>query len=216
MSARRETEASGAPPSGVVLAGGLSRRMGSEKSLILLAGRPLILYGIDRLRPAVGALAISANGDPRRFEPFGLPVLADTVAGHPGPLAGLLAGMEWARRSGAQWLLTAPADSPFIPTDLVEKLSAAAGTGRRPALAASGGRVHPVAGLWPTELAAQLRAFLDAGTTYRVSAFAEQAKADCVEFPTIQRAGHVVDPFFNVNTPEDLAAAEEMLQALSR
>ena len=195
-------------PAAVVLAGGRSIRMGTDKSLLMLSGRPLVAHVLDRLRPQVGEMAISANGDPERFAPFELPVLADTVEGYVGPLAGLLAGMEWAMRIGAAQIVSAPTDSPFIPDDLVVRLLAASEQyPSRPALATSGGRRHPVVGLWPVALAGRLLDFLTSGATYKVSAFADACDAVAVDFPMIALAGRAIDPFFNVNTPDDLAEA---------
>jgi molybdopterin-guanine dinucleotide biosynthesis protein A len=200
-------------PAAVVLAGGRSTRMGSDKSLLALSGRPLIAHVLARLRPQARAVAINANGDAARFERFGLPVLADTVEGHRGPLAGLLAGMEWAEALGASHLVGAPTDSPFIPGDLVVRLSEASRQEPgRPALAASAGRTHPVVGLWPVALAGRLRGFLTAGETYKVSAFAGQCGAVAVDFPLIRITGRDIDPFFNVNTPDDLQFAEALLE----
>jgi molybdopterin-guanine dinucleotide biosynthesis protein A len=189
---------------------------GGDKSLLALGGRPLLAHVIDSLRPQAGEIAISANADPARFARFGLPVLGDTIQGHLGPLAGLLAGMEWAAANGASLLLSVPTDSPFIPADLFARLSAAQQNPGRPALAASGGKTHPVVGLWPVSLARPLRDFLISGATYKVSAFADRCDAVYADFPMIMPADRTVDPFFNVNTPDDLAVAETMLKELQR
>jgi molybdopterin-guanine dinucleotide biosynthesis protein A len=200
-------------PAAVVLAGGRSTRIGGgDKSLLLLGGRPLVEHVLARLRPQAAAVAINANGDPARFERYRLPVLTDTVGGHRGPLAGLLAGMEWASALGASHLVTVPTDSPFIPADLVARLSGSGAEPGRPALAASGGRTHPVAGLWPVVLAGSLRDFLAVGETNKVSVFAERCGAVAVDFPLVRLAGRDVDPFFSVNTPADLACAEALLE----
>jgi molybdopterin-guanine dinucleotide biosynthesis protein A len=203
-------------PAAVVLAGGRSTRMGgNDKSFALLGGRPLIAHTLERLRSQVRTTAISANGDPSRFAAFGLPVLADTVAGFPGPLAGLLAGMEWARQAGARQIVSVPTDSPFIPGDLVARLlEAVQPNSTRPVLAASAGRRHPVVGLWPVELAKPLGDFLTAGKTYKVSAFADKHDAIAVDFPMIRLADRSLDPFFNVNAPDDLSQAETLLEEL--
>jgi len=202
----------------VVLAGGRSTRMGGvDKSLLALGGRPLIAHVLERLRPQAGQIAISANGDPSDFAAFGLPVLADTIGGYLGPLAGLLAGMEWAKARGAPLIVSVPTDAPFIPGDLIERLLGAfdAETGR-PALAASVGRRHPVAGLWPTALAGQLREFLASGASYKVSVFADRCDAVAVDFPMVAIGGRTIDPFFNVNSRDDLSAAEALLRELQR
>ena len=209
-------------PLAVILAGGLARRMGGrDKALLLLGGRPLLAHVLARITPQVRAVALNANGDPARFAarsahwhlPLNVPVLPDTFAGHPGPLAGILAGMLWARAAypDATDILTVPADTPFLPSDLVARLLAAratnpsASTGHaRIGVAASGGHAtpvvaHPVVGLWPCDLADDLAAALAAGTR-KVADFAATFGVAEALFPN--------DPFFNVNTPQDLAEAE--------
>jgi molybdopterin-guanine dinucleotide biosynthesis protein A len=188
---------------------------GGDKSLRRLCGRPLLQHVTARLAPQVGRIAISANGDPARFDAFALPVLADTIAGHPGPLAGILAGMQWAARLGATHILSMPTDTPFFPHDLAARLGAASACGA-PALAASGGRRHPAIGMWPVELAARLSEFLLAGETFKVSAFADSNGATAVEFAMIGLAGRSIDPFFNVNSAQDLALAEALFAELER
>ena len=184
-------------PALVVLAGGRGSRMGgADKALLPLAGRPLLAHVLARLAHD-GPRAISANGDPARFAAFGLPVLADTRPDFPGPLAGILAAMAW---SPTPDVVTVPVDAPFLPPDLVARLCA--GRGRAAiAMAASAGRTHPVAALWPTWLRAELAAALDAGQG-QVRAFAMRFGVATVDFPTDAR-----DPFVNLNTPADLAAA---------
>lgn len=191
---------------GVILAGGLSRRMGGgDKTLLPLAGKPVLRHVIDRLAPQVDRLVLNANGDPGRWTGFGLPVIGDTVEAFPGPLAGLLAAMDWsaAHAPSCRWIVTAPCDSPFLPRDLVARLRLAAGDAQA-AVAASGGRLHPVAGLFSTGLRDGLAQFLGGGGR-RVGEWAEQAGARCAEFPAAP-----VDPFFNINTPEELAEAERL------
>jgi len=191
---------------GIILAGGLSRRMGGqEKSLMTLGGRPAISLLIDRLSPQVGTLAINANGDPERFADEGLPVIADSVEGHVGPLAGVLAGMEWAGQQGVSHVISGASDTPFIPTDLVARLSENAGSGI--AMARSGGRVHPVFGLWPVDLADDLRRFLVDEDKRKILEFAKRYDLTEVEFDMD------ADPFFNINTPEDLEIARKRLGA---
>jgi molybdenum cofactor guanylyltransferase len=214
------TAAAAELPVAIVLAGGRSSRMGGgDKSLQLLGGRPLMAHVLDGLARQASAVAISANGDPTRFAGFGLPVLPDTVPGYLGPLAGLLAGMQWAQGLGATHMLSMPTDTPFFPTNLGASLAKAASPDA-PALAASGGRRHPAVGLWPVALAGRLGDFLLAGTTYRVSAFADSCDAVAVDFPMvapmIALAGGSLDPFFNVNSPAELALAETMLAELHR
>ncbi|PIE07487.1 MAG: molybdenum cofactor guanylyltransferase MobA [Rhodobacterales bacterium] len=185
---------------GVILAGGRGRRMGgADKALLELGGVPMIARVIARLGPQVDALAISANGAPGRFAGFGLPVLPDTIAGHPGPLAGLLAGMRWAEAEGASHIVTAATDTPFLPADLVGRLGSARGAPI--ALAETARGLHPTFGLWPVSLAGALAEALEAGTR-RVGAWALEQGAARVRFP----AGPP-DPFFNINTPADMEAA---------
>ncbi|MGE0668657.1 MAG: molybdenum cofactor guanylyltransferase MobA [Sphingomonadales bacterium] len=191
---------------GVILAGGLSRRMGGgDKALLPLAGRPVLRHVIDRLAPQVGRLMLNANGDPRRWKPFALPVIGDTVAAYPGPLAGLLAAMEWAARHAPSfgWVATVPCDSPFLPRDLVARLHEAVGDSPA-AIASSGGRLHPVAGLFHMRLRDPLSHFL-AGGGRRAAEWAEGVGARVAEFPASP-----IDPFFNINTPEELAHAERL------
>jgi len=191
-------------PVGVILAGGLARRMGGgDKGLLPFAGGTLLGAVIARVRPQVTALALNANGDPGRFAAYGLPVLADPVPGQPGPLAGLLAAMDWAAAQGAAQVLTLPTDTPFLPHDLVARLIAAA-PGRAAIAATAGGGAHPVIGLWPVTLAPVLRSHLQTGER-RVGAFAAAVGAAKVPFPPGPPGPP--DPFLNLNTPEELAAA---------
>jgi molybdopterin-guanine dinucleotide biosynthesis protein A len=198
---------------GVILAGGLARRMGGgDKPLRLLAGRPIIGHVIARLRPQLSGLAINANGDPGRLAGFGLPVVEDTIPGHQGPLAGILAGLLWVRKAcpGATHLLTMPGDTPFLPADLVARLDRArVRAGAQIAQAESGGKLHPVVSLWAVELVEPLGLALDAGVR-RVRAFQEG-------FPVVVESFAVDggDPFHNVNTPEDLAEAERLAAHLA-
>ena len=191
---------------GVILAGGRATRMGGgDKALRTLGGETLLDRVIARLGPQCGALALNANGDPARFADLGLPVLADPLPDHPGPLAGVLAGMDWAAEAGAEAIVTVAADTPFLPADLVARLAAPGGL----ALAASPdaeGRVwtHPTVGLWPVALRHDLRRALGKGLR------------KIVRWTDLHGAAEVVfrgtpDPFLNINTPEDLARAEALL-----
>jgi molybdopterin-guanine dinucleotide biosynthesis protein A len=199
------------PIAGMVLAGGQSRRMGREKSFVTLGGTPLIANAIARLRPQVDILAINANGDPQRFAAFGLPVIGDTVPGFAGPLAGILAGLEWAATAKAHWLATVSVDTPFFPTDMVARFAGAARPGEI-AIARSGGEVHPVFGLFPVTAATSLAAFLTAPGTRRVKDWFATRRTVAVDFEALSPGD--IDPFFNVNTPADLKRAGRILASL--
>lgn len=195
-------------PLGVILAGGLARRMGGgDKGLLDLGGRPVLDHVLDRLLPQVGEAAINANGDPLRFHAYDLPVIADSVADFPGPLAGVLAGLSWAQGYGASHIVTVAADTPFFPDDLVPRLLLAAETEGMPiALAASAGHRHPTFGLWPVALAGDLRAALAAGTR-KIVDWTDRHGAATAAFTSTG----AIDPFFNVNRPEDLETARGWL-----
>ncbi len=204
---------------GVVLAGGLARRMGGgDKTLKTIGGRPMLAMVIERIAPQVSALAINANGDPARFTAFDLPVIADTIGGFAGPLAGILAGMVWARANhpGCRYLASVAGDTPFFPADLVAKLAAGCGEAEDTiALAASANGVHPVFGLWPVALADDLEDFLTKGDTRKILAFTDAYVRRNVPFDDIELAGdEPVDPFFNINAPQDVVRAEAVVQAL--
>jgi len=205
-----------APPvAGVILAGGQSRRMGGgDKSLRILGGETLLARVIARARPQVRALALNANGDPARFAAFHLPVIADAVPDFAGPLAGVLSGLEWAHLNapGLDWVASFATDAPFFPRDLVSRLLRAIGREKADlACAASGGRTHPVFGLWPLRLAADLRrAVVDEGIR-KVEDWTGRFDVAVVEFPVAP-----FDPFFNANRPEDLAEAETLLKAAAQ
>ncbi len=197
---------------GVVLAGGLARRMGGgDKGLRPLGGRPLLAWTIERARPQVTALALNANGDAARFAEWGLPVVPDGISGFAGPLAGVLAGLEWAAGSvaGATHVASFATDAPFLPRDLVSRLAASLAGGAVLACAASGGQLHPVFGLWPLALRQDLRRALEEGIR-KVDQWTARYRLDAVDF-----AIEPVDPFFNVNRPEDLAAADRLVALAS-
>lgn len=204
----RATGSSPSRPPCVILAGGLARRMGGgDKGLLPLGGGTVLSAVLARLAPQAAPLALSANGDPSRFDALRLPVLPDPLPGHPGPLAGILAAMGWAAGLGADAVLTVPGDAPFLPPDLAARLAARVRASGAPAVAASAGRTHPVAGLWPVALAGALREAIGRGDL-RVGAFARAQGATPVEFP-VPPGGP--DPFLNLNTPGDLAAARRWL-----
>ncbi|ESY64714.1 molybdenum cofactor guanylyltransferase MobA [Mesorhizobium opportunistum] len=201
---------------GIILAGGQSRRMGGgDKSLLPLGGGCVLDQVLSRLGPQIETLALSANGDPERFSRFGLPVLADTVPGFAGPLAGILTGLEWAvAGTPCEAIVTAAGDTPFLPLDLVDRLAAAASENPGSiAVASSAGRRHPTFALWPVECRDALRQFLVDEDNRRVSAFIERHGHVEVEFPVPQSAG--LDPFFNINVPDDLAQAARLLQSMT-
>lgn len=197
------------PPAGIILAGGRARRMGGgDKALLVLGGRTMLDRVIDRLGTQVGRMALSANGDTRRFAEYGLPVLRDTVPDYPGPLAGVLAGLDWAAGQGLSHIVTAAADTPFFPTDMVQRLLAAARRADTPiALAAShtteGLERHPTFGLWPVSLRRDLREALEGGLR-KVVLWTDRHGAASAVFPD--------EAFFNINTPEDLERAQTMLR----
>lgn len=195
---------------GLLLAGGLARRMGGgDKPLRLLGGRPMLAHIVERARPQVDELVLNANGDPARFAAFGLPVAADVIAGFAGPLAGVLTGLEWAaaHRPEAAWLATFATDAPFFPPDLVARLHAAvAREGADMACARSGGQDHPVFALWPVRLRADLRRAMVEEGLRKVDAWTGRYRLAIADFATVP-----FDPFFNANRPEDLAEAERLL-----
>lgn len=206
-------------PLGVILAGGLATRMGGgDKGLLPLGEGTILDHVIARLAPQVAGMALNANGDPARFAATGLPVLPDPVAGHPGPLAGVLAGLDWAAGEGAETIVTVAADTPFFPRDLAARLTRRAEGMAHPLVLAATPRAagertksisrsglirHPTFGLWPVALRDDLRAALHDGLRKvvvwteshggREAVFAEEGA-----------------PFFNVNTPEDLEKARAM------
>ncbi|MCH2077098.1 MAG: molybdenum cofactor guanylyltransferase MobA [Rhodobacteraceae bacterium] len=195
-------------PVGVILAGGRATRMGGgDKGLLTLGGRTLMDRVIERIEGQVAGLAINANGDPSRFYDFGLPIISDSVADHPGPLAGVLAGLDWAHKVGASHIVTVAADTPFFPMDLARRLGRAAIKAQTPiALAGTyeGGRTnrHPTFGYWPVHLRDDLRSAL-AQNVRKVVMWTDSHGAATAAFED--------GVFFNINTPEDLAEAEGML-----
>ena len=200
---------------GLLLAGGLSRRMGGgDKALRLLGEKTLLDHVIDRMRPQVAALVLNANGEPARFARFGLPVVSDSIAGFAGPLAGILAGLDWAaaNRPDCTHIVSVATDAPFLPADLVAHLlEGMTNAGAELACAASGGQSHPVIGLWPVNLREALREAVVAEGVRKVDQWTARYRLATVAFPD---ATPGVDPFFNANRPEDLAQAERLLPLL--
>ncbi|PCJ58680.1 MAG: molybdenum cofactor guanylyltransferase MobA [Rhodospirillaceae bacterium] len=196
---------------GVLLAGGQARRMGGrEKYLLPLQGRPLLAHVIERARSQVTSLLLNAAGDPDRLSGFGLPIACDVVEGHAGPLAGVLTGMEWALQNAPQcrWIATFATDTPFFPTDLVHHLWAAVEAEESDlARATSAGRPHPVFGLWPVALAPDLRHALTEEGASKIATWTARYRTVDVNFPT-----EPMDPFFNINQPQDLTRLEALLE----
>lgn len=194
-------------PACVILAGGLARRMGGgDKPLRPIGGRTILDHVIARIGPQCSALALNANGDPARFAQWALPVIADSVEGFVGPLAGVLAGMDWAAPQG-EWLLSVAADCPFLPLDLVSRLADAQIQNNADiVVASSGAQAHPVIALWRVSLHEDLRYALVVEQMRKIDRWTARYKVAHVEW-----LKEPVDPFFNANTPEDLAAAEAFL-----
>jgi molybdopterin-guanine dinucleotide biosynthesis protein A len=196
------------PTLGLVLAGGLARRMGGgDKARIRIGSATILERVLARLTPQCSRIIINANGDPMRFADTGLPVVADSVPDFAGPLAGILAGLDWATRnaSGCEWLVSVPGDCPFLPNDLVARLhEARLAVGTPLACARSGEWRHPVVGLWPVSLREDLRHALSHEGLHKIEVWTERHGVGIADWPAAP-----VDPFFNVNTPDDAARAEE-------
>ena len=197
-------------PLGVILAGGQATRLGGgDKGLLPLGQESILMHVINRLAPQVSDIALNANGDPRRFAAYDMPVLADSITGFAGPLAGVLAGLDWAAEQGAETIVTAAADTPFFPHDLTQRLRAAADGMPHPLVLAAtphaDGRKlrHPTFGLWPVALRGALRMALEDGVR-KVVQWTEAHDGRFALFPDEAA-------FFNINTPEDLVQAEAML-----
>lgn len=176
--------------------------MGCDKALVALDGRPMLAHVLGALRPQVGEILLNSNADPARFAGFDVPVMADTMPGQLGPLAGLLTALQWAALLGAAHVLTLPCDVPGLPCDLVMRLQAAGG---RTVIAASGGRLHPVIGLHPTHHEAPLRHALQGGMRRM------QDWLELVGHATAPFENQPLDPFANINTPADLRVAQGLL-----
>jgi molybdenum cofactor guanylyltransferase len=196
---------------GVLLAGGLARRMGGgDKPMRQIGGRTILARVIARLKPQCDGLILNANGDPARFAAFGLPVIPDSVADFPGPLAGILAALDWvaANRPEASWILSAAADCPFLPRDLVARLHRArADENAQLAVAASDGQSHPVIGLWSVGLREELRHALVVEDVRKIDRWTARYR-----LATVTWSAEPLDPFFNANTVDDIAAAERLAE----
>lgn len=194
---------------GVLLAGGLARRMGGgDKPMRQIGGRTILERVITRLKPQCDELILNANGDPARFVSFGLPVIADNVENFPGPLAGILAALDWtaAHRPGISRVFSAAADCPFLPRDLVARLTEAlVNENAQLAVAASDGQSHPVIGLWSVALRDELRHALVHEDIRKIDRWTARYKLATVTWPT-----EPLDPFFNANTMDDIAEAERL------
>lgn len=193
---------------GLVLAGGLGTRLGGvDKALVRLGGSSLVEHALTRLAPQVAAVAISANGDPGRFAMCRAVVLPDTVPGFRGPLAGILAGLEWTARRDERHMVSVAVDTPFFPRNLMTRLGGAVLDPDGIVVARSRGRLHPVFALWPVSCREALERFLDEDKVGRVMDFIETQGLVAIDFDDVTGG---VDPFFNINTPDDLATAAAM------
>jgi molybdopterin-guanine dinucleotide biosynthesis protein A len=194
---------------GLVLAGGLARRMGGgDKALIRIGNETILQRTLARLTPQVAGIVLNANGDRARFAEFGLPVVADSVPDFAGPLAGILAGLDWlaANKPGTEWMVSVPGDCPFLPRDLAAKLHAARIiNGKLLACAHSGDWRHPVAALWHVGLRDDLRHAITVEDLRKIEVWTARHGVALADWPT-----EPVDPFFNVNTPEDVATATRL------
>jgi molybdopterin-guanine dinucleotide biosynthesis protein A len=199
------------PTVGAILAGGLARRLGGgDKALRTVGDRTVLTWLIDRLAPQVARVILNANADPGRFGALGLPVVADSLPDHPGPLAGVLAALDWSAESapGIEWVVTIPGDAPFIPRNLVRRLHAGRQSSNAVmACAASQDRAHPVVALWPVSVRHELRSAVAEHGIRRIDRFTQRYACAMVGWPAAP-----VDPFFNVNTPEDLAEANRIVR----
>lgn len=199
---------------GLILAGGLSRRMGTNKALSPLGDKPLLAHVIDHVAPQVSSLVLNAAHG--WAEEFGFPVVPDTKCGHAGPLAGILAGMRHfaSAASGSSHFLTVPADSPFFPADLASQLASHVTGDDAIVIAASSGHVHPVFGLWPVAIADDLERWLADDDNRRIRSFIARHRTLGVTFPPVESATSSIDPFYNINTPDELATAEAFLKSM--
>ena len=203
------SDSSSRSPLGLILAGGLARRMGGgDKARITIGGKTILDRVLATMTPQCERLIINANGDPARFADTRLPVVADSVPDFAGPLAGILAGLDWAAAHAPDVtdLASVPGDCPFLPSDLVARLTMARAEAKTPlACARSGDWRHPVVGLWPIALREDLRQALLVEGLHKIEIWTARHGVAIADWPV-----EPVDPFFNVNTPEDVAAAERV------
>ena len=201
---------------GIILAGGLSRRMGGgDKGLLMLGKTTIIERVIDKISPQVGSLAININGDSSRFPDYKLPIIPDSIKGYLGPLSGILAGMEWAFKNGNRYIATVAADTPFLPDDFIKRLHAMVksknlniGIAASRFLRRDNVFIHPTFGIWEVALKDDLRDAL-ANDTRKIMFWAKKFKLDYYYFDTSDKLS---DPFFNINTPDDLEEAKYRLK----
>ncbi|CAN7474342.1 molybdenum cofactor guanylyltransferase MobA [Pararhizobium sp. LjRoot238] len=200
-------------PPAVILAGGRSSRMGSDKAAVTLGGMPLLLHVIERLTPQTAGLGVNSNAATGLDFAPGISLFADTVPGYAGPMAGVLSAMRHAAKHfpAASHVATVPTDTPFFPHDLVARLQGAITLPAQIAVACSAGVMHPVFALWPVDLAGELERWLLTDEKRRVRSFIESHAMAEVDFPMLETATGPIDPFFNINTPADLETAERWL-----
>ncbi|MBY0531691.1 MAG: molybdenum cofactor guanylyltransferase MobA [Xanthobacteraceae bacterium] len=202
-------------PLGLILAGGLARRMGGgDKGLIKIGEQTILDRALSRMKPQCPHMIINANGDPSRFAFTGLPVVPDDIPDFAGPLAGILAGLDWAAANApeTEFIASTPGDCPFLPHNLVERLEIARAKAGTPlACAKSGDWRHPVVGLWPVALRTDLRRALMEENLHKIEIWTARHGVAIAEWPD-----QPVDPFFNVNTPEDAARANELAARYSQ
>ena len=194
---------------GVILAGGLARRMGGgDKTMRAIAGRPILDHVIERLAPQCASLILNANGDPARFDAWGLPVVPDDVPDFAGPLAGVLAALDWTalHHPAIEWVVSVAGDCPFLPRDLVARMQTERTAMQAElAVAASGDQSHPVVGLWKVSLREALRHALVVEECRKIDRWTARYRLVTTQWPVTP-----VDPFFNANTPDDVAEAEAL------
>ncbi len=202
-------------PLGVLLAGGLSRRMGGgDKGLLPLAGKPVMAYALQRLQKQVDDVIINANGDPNRFAAFGLPIIPDSLSGFAGPLAGILTGLQYAQTMPEKpdFIITVASDTPFFPLDLKSRLIEKAKNSQTIVLASSNTRKHPTFGLWPVSLCEDLKDWLQNEENRKVLLWVERHNWKIANFD--YNGNDLEDPFFNINTPQDLQKAEKLAMGI--